>query len=274
MASVKGKELKVVALAMIFTFTLSASHAESNISQLETLFLEGRYEKVVSEADRLIDSKSYNKEEVYYLKGLSLLKLNKFRAGRESLEKVISGSKRPKRAFDAHAAIGDSYFLDGDVEKAIELYEDILKRYRGDKDVSSVYYRLGNCYRKIGQEDKARGYFDRVRESSPSSFEARLIPESKGGLGDGKKGVIPKYAGNYFSVQAGYFKSKRNAEKLAKRLSEKDYDSYIEPFTDSADTFYRVKVGRYKSKGEAKKEASRLNELGYSTKICTNEVCQ
>ena len=67
MASVKGKELKVVALAMIFTFTLSASHAESNISQLETLFLEGRYEKVVSEADRLIESKSYNKEEAYYL---------------------------------------------------------------------------------------------------------------------------------------------------------------------------------------------------------------
>ena len=75
-------------------------------------------------------------------------------------------------------------------------------------------------------------------------------------------------SGSYFYVQAGYFKSRNNAEGLTEKLKRKEYDSYLATQIKSSATFYRVKVGRFKTKSGAEEEASKLKSDGYKTRVC------
>lgn len=236
----------------LFTFTHSLSHAEpkkASMAGLEKLFLEARYDKALSEADRLIDERSSNRDEIYYLKGLSLLKLSRFKEAREAFAKIISKFQMSIRAFDAYVGIGDSYFLEGDMREAIRSYEDLLKKYPDDKNIIVVRNRLEDCRHAKGRAIKEPF----LPPKTSNSNSTRTVS---------------------FSVQVGYFKTKSNAERLARRLARKNYDSYVDTSSDSRDTFYRVKVGRAASKDEAQKLALKLKTLGYSTKICTDDLCQ
>ena len=238
------------------------------------MFLSGEYAKAVSESDRLIASRASNIDNVYYLKGLALLKSARYKEARENFEKVITKFQRTKRGFDARLGIGDSYLLGGDAGAAIKIYEEMLGRYRDDKNVSLVYHRLGNCYKRLGSNAKAAEYFDKLKSASPLSFEAKT-PSAL----EIKSGVILKDerqspSGGYFSIQAGYFKDRANAERLSRKLSGKNYDTFVEKAIDAGQAYYRVKAGRYGSKDEAKKAAAALKKLGYSTKICYDDIYQ
>lgn len=261
----------------LFLFNLSPSHAEpakALMADTERLFLEEKYDKVVSRANHLIDSRAANRDEVYYLKGLSLLKLKRFNEARESFEKIASGFQVSKRAFDAHIGIGDSYFLEENLNAAIKIYEDTLTRFHNDKNAPLVYHRLAMCHKKAGSGAKAAGYFNKLREAAPSSFEARMthdLDERPTGTVKHSKPIPGEW---YFSVQVGSFRNKTNAERLADKLSRKNYESFVEAAKDSGETLYRVKVGRYSQKEDAKKTASRLKSLGYGPRICTYDLCQ
>src|SRR3989338_10663257 len=80
-----------------------AEPAKATSAYIEKLFLEGKYERVVNEAG-----------DLYYIKGLAHLKLNKFKDARESFKKVMSRAARSKDIFDAYIGIGDAYFLEDD----------------------------------------------------------------------------------------------------------------------------------------------------------------
>lgn len=222
----------------LFTFIFCPAHAEpqkASFARAERLFLEGQYVDAASETGRLLAMRAPHRDEIYYLNGLSLLKLNRFKEARESFAKVISKYQISKRTFDAYMGIGDSYFLEGDMTKATRSYEEMIKRYPHDSNIILVRRRLDNC----------------------RSDTQQIIKEPK--------------ASSSFSVQVGYFKNRSNAERQAKKLKRKDYDSYIDIYSDSGSAFYRVKVGKFESNEEAQKLASELRDLGYSTKICTDD---
>ncbi len=259
----------------VFTFVAGNSYADKeSLEHAEKLFLEGRYEKVIYETGKLIDSKSYQRDELYYLKGLSELKTNKFKDARESFEKIITKFQSSRRNFDAYTGIGDSYFLEGNPKEAIPAYEEIISKFPNNKNISSIYYRLGNCHKKIAS-GKAKEYLDMSRRSSPLSFEARTAMNfDTPSVRTNSTTIISTNENNNFSVQAGCFKKRPNAEKLSKKLNSRNYDSYVETMKDSSTLLYRVKVGRYNTKDEAKKMSAKLNSLGYNTRVCSNDLCQ
>jgi N-acetylmuramoyl-L-alanine amidase len=74
--------------------------------------------------------------------------------------------------------------------------------------------------------------------------------------------------GGYFYIQAGYFKSRNNAEGLTEKLKRKGYDSYLATQIKNNSTFYKVKVGRFKARSEAEAEAAKLRSDGYKTRVC------
>jgi cell division protein FtsN len=74
--------------------------------------------------------------------------------------------------------------------------------------------------------------------------------------------------GNYYYVQAGYFKTRANAEKLNDKLLKKGYESSVATLVKYNMEFYRVKVGHFKTKAEAEEASKRLRKDGYFTKVC------
>ena len=249
-------------------------------ARAERLFLEGRYDSAIREADLLIDSKASRRDEIYYLKGLSELKSKRFKDARESFGMIISKYPGSKRVCDAYVAIGDSYFLEGNMDAAVKKYEEAVDSFPNDKNIGVIYYKLGCAYKQKGSSDKASYYFEKVKSAAPLSFEARMIS----GSGQGNRaGVYSKAtpenpvkhasAGNgVYSVQVGSFKNSRNAERMVRELADSGYESYIEPPGGSGGKLYRVKAGKCGSKEDAEDLAAKLRKAGYSIKICSNDA--
>lgn len=234
-------------LSLLF---LPQAHADADISVVEKPFMEGRYERAEYEAQRLIDGRSRQRQEVYYLKGLSELKLNKFKEARQSFEAIISKYFNSNRVFDAYVGIGDSYLLEGDTGNAIKKYDEIKERFPSDKNIALVDSRLAESRQKAPVV------------LSPANAENKTEPNP-----------VETYKGN-ISVQVGSFKSERNATSLSAKLTARGYQSYVELPLAEGDKLYRVKVGRMKFRGEAENLAARLNRDGYKTKICDDVSCQ
>ena len=284
MSNVKCQRLKILftlpLLLSVFGIQLATCYADADIASVEKLFLEGRYEKVISESDKLIDSNSRQRDELYYLKGLSQLKTDRFNEAKKSFEYILSRFPRSKRIFDAYLGIGDSYFLGGNKDMAIKIYSEMADKFQNDRNIGLVHYKMADCYRALGLNDKAKDFFSRAKSTSPLSFESKIV------RGSDVENIAPRQVSNikpreiprsetkeYISVQVGCFKSKRNAEKLSQKLLKDFYESYVETPSGTGDNLYRVKVGRFKSKEEAEGLASKLKKTGYSTKICTNNIC-
>lgn len=267
--------LFVLAAYFIFAQSLYASSG-SSLSILEKLFLEGKYSVVIAEADALIKSGSGKNDELYYLKGLSELKTNKLAAARTSFNRIISDHSRSKKAFDARIGIGDSYMLEGDNAKALSAYNDVIERYPSNDNIAIVYARLSSCYAGMGVNDKAYSCYEMVRKKAPLSFEAKIAPAVKAASKDTVAVSIPRPKADIgiYSVQVGSFKSKRNADRLSRKLSSRGYRSYVAIPVLSSDKFYRVRVGNLASKAEASKVASALESDGYRIKVCADDVCE
>lgn len=226
----------LIILILVFSFQLLA-YADTDISSVERLFLEGQYDKAERAAQSLIDQRSRQRYELYYLKGLSELKLNKLKEARESFGTIISKYPASNRIFDAHLGIGDSYMLEGNGQESAKIYNDIAIRFPKDKNIVLV--------------------------------KERLAMEAIPGNADLKPNVIPRSESKgYISVQAGCFKNRRNAESLSKKLISRGYKSYVELPMGSGDKLYRVKVGRLNSKEEADTIAAKLRRDGYKTTTC------
>ncbi len=284
MTNVKIKMSKfgiLTSLALIASFcNLEICYARATVeslSQVEKIFLQGKYDSVISESSRLINAGAYGREELFYLKGLSQMQLARFREARQTFEYMAERYPKGKRAFDGYIGIGDAFFLEGKYAESISGYNDAFSHFPDHKNASIVYYKIGSAYHKLGSEEKAKEYFDKAKKGSPLSFESRMIPKDlapSSGHGGAvsslsKPGLSEESdAGEYFYVQTGYFKSRNNAESLTEKLKRKGYDSYLATQMKNGSTFYKVKVGRFKTRSEAEAKARKLKSGGYKTRVC------
>jgi cell division septation protein DedD len=314
-----------------------ASAAGTKYDRLEQLFLEGRYADVVSEADGLIRSGYGRGEDIYYLKGLSELKLKRFTEARESFVYITGRAGHTRLAFDAYLGIGDSYMLAGRYNDAIGAYTRVADEFPSDRNLPAVYSRMADCNAALGLTDKAARYRGMARQMAPLSFEARgapavtpaarqatdyppaarpaarasasstsparpaarasftnVTPKKRAAepaeitdvvMAQDRPGHFSEMPGHPsppaqdrpghfsemprpFSVQVGSFKSRANAERLAKKLAASGYDARVEIPVGRSEKLYRVKVGPVSAAAEADAIAARLRQAGYSTKIC------
>ena len=244
------KVLPIFIFPLLFTinYQLSTCYAASDIANVEKLFLEARYDKVISESAKLIDARSRQRDELYYLKGLSELKTDRFADARRSFESILAKYARSKRAFDAAVGIGDSYFLENRYDEAVKSYNEVLAKFPKDKNIGIIPERINNCHKKTTNTV--------TEEPAEKHFIPQEVPRGE------KSSAI--------SVQVGSFKNKRNADKLSAKLHGMGYESFVEIPAGIGDKLYRVKVGRLGSKEEAEALAKRLKRSGYKVKICSD----
>lgn len=236
------KIASLIFIAVFFCATFAI--AEEVPSGIEKLFLQDRYENVVIEADKLIEARSYGRDQIYYLKGLSQLKLSRFSDARRSFEEMRTRYPRSKTAFFALVGIGDTYYLEGNTNEAARIYNEAISTYPNDRNISVVREKLSDCQRRGGST---------AARTTQYNFSA---------------GTSSSYGKNYLSVQVGSFKNSENAERLSRQLAARGYDTHVEKASDAKGDFYRVKVGRCSSRFEAEQLEARLKAGGHVTKIC------
>jgi tetratricopeptide (TPR) repeat protein len=98
----------------------------------------------------------------------------------DAIPLLESGLKSAPQRADLHAALGESYFMSGKAEKAIEEFKVLV-----DLDPSARSYAfLGLSYRHLGRFDKARKYFEAGLKRDPHNasclFNLGYIEERQG----------------------------------------------------------------------------------------------
>lgn len=73
---------------------------------------------------------------------------------------------------------GEAYFAQGEWLRAAEQFEGVLARFPGGAKVPDALLKLGMAQIKLGNPDKARAVFERLRREHPRSDAARRAPTS------------------------------------------------------------------------------------------------
>lgn len=267
--------IKFIPLIVVVVICLQSPgfcrHTEKDLPYLEQLFMEEKYEKVIDEADGLIDSSSRQRDEIYYLKALSELKTARFDGARQTFGELILKYPNSRRVFYARMGIGDSYCLQNNPSAAISIYNDVIEKFPEESNIKIVRDRISQCHNKIGlggtPNTVSGGSEKPFMAEKPVHQTTNFVPKSnfrpRTSARNKNEGTI--------SVQVGSFKSRTNAQKFGRELSSKGYESYVDmPVGHATDGLYRVKVGKLNSIEKAEELELRLKKDGYSTKIGAN----
>ena len=120
----------------------------------------------------VLDEDTHSRIKELCAKGDVLVERRQFEAAFSCYRDALNLVPKPVEDWEATtwvlAAIGDLYFIAGNIEKAIPAFEDAV-RCVGGLGNPFVHLRLGECYLELGQSDRAadeltRAYMGAGRE--------------------------------------------------------------------------------------------------------------
>lgn len=249
----------IVAIILFFIFlnTEWLLAKDTTLLKLEELLLKGDYIRLNYECNYLLSKPNLkDKDRVYYILAISLLKQNQFEQSRQVMEKIPLDFPKSTLLDDVSLLIADSYFLEKNFQEAVLRYKNVLIAYPRTKNLCFVYARLGESLRNMGNLEEAKYYFDLLKREFPLSLECSQIP------------TVESTNGSFYTVQLGSFSKSPNARKLCDELLNKGYDAYVTKLEDGQKTLYRVRVGHFQSRLEAEYQEDKLKKEGYPTRIC------
>ena len=172
----------------------SASRGKSaSLMTAERAFVKGDYEEVVSIGNKYGRGRRTLDDSLLHITGRALLKLGRFGEARNCFSRIINNSESDKLLDGAYIGLADSYYLEGNYENAKSHYENAVAYIPDSDEMPVVYYKLGECYAKLGDKSSSKEYYDKLQALYPYSLEAGL-------LSGGKSDFI------IYSVQVGSFK--------------------------------------------------------------------
>lgn len=86
----------------------------------------------------------------------------------DAIELLNQGLKIDPRRADLHAALGESYFTVGKVDKALQEFKTLLALDPSPRS----YAFMGLCYRHLGQYEEAKRYFQLGLKADPNNLPA------------------------------------------------------------------------------------------------------
>lgn len=149
----------------------------------ETLYLLGQVytqeSKPVDALDQLVRAHKFAPENTDVIYSLARVSMSQ-NYYEDSIPLLESGLQLAPERTDLHAALGESYFMSGKVDKAIEEFKHLI-----ELDPSARSYAfLGLCYRQLGRFDEARKYLEEGLKKDPHNgaclFNMGYIEERQG----------------------------------------------------------------------------------------------
>jgi len=240
-------------ILLSFTFSYAL-----NLDTLKTYFLGGDYKAAITEGERIMADaeEAPDLDELYYILGVSYLKDGNYLRASDIFEIILKEFKGSVFSPDAKLGLGDTYFLRQDYVKAKAHYQELLNESDNGRLLPLVYQRLGQCALKLGETDEAKSYLATMQQKYPGYLQ---MDES---------GAANPASVNFYAVQVGSFSKKKNAENLTQKLAGNGYPAYAEEAAARGIVSYRVRVGKFNSRKEAQEMESKLAQEGYPAKIC------
>jgi tetratricopeptide (TPR) repeat protein len=240
--------MKTFLLAAILSIGISFCCFATPLEEAYKSYLAEDYEEAINKAK----SADQNDEVLYFL-GLVSIKTGNYPQGREYFLKLMQNFPRSSLCQEASLKLADSYFLEGDFQRARALYKEVEKKYPSSDYRPLIYLKLARVASKTGQWEEKKKYINLLKEKYPASNELvvwNAIPVKE----------------DFFTIQVGAFSSRKNALNLSKELAAK-YESYI--ITDKVDDYvlYKVRVGKFKDRKEAERTWGKLVKQGYPARI-------
>lgn len=211
-------------------------------------YLIGDYEEALMRAKDLPED-----DGVLYFLGLTYIKLGNFPQAREYLIKLTHNYQRSAFYEQGLVRLADSYFLEGNLEKAKASYEELSKRAPSFNYAPLVYLRLAQIANKQGNWPDKKKYLAKLKEKYPQSAEVRFID-------------ILESNDDFFTIQVGAFSNIGNAVSLKEEIAAR-YEAYIVEDKNHGYILHKVRVGKFKNRKDAERIYGRLIKQGYPAKI-------
>lgn len=109
-----------------------------------------------------------------YRAALRLLRDRRFEEAGLALSKFVADN--PDHALIDRALywLAEVRYAKRDYRAAAAGFEDVLTKFPNSEKSPDALYKLGMCWRQLGNDDRARSYFRRLREQYPNSEAASL----------------------------------------------------------------------------------------------------
>ena len=103
-----------------------------------------------------------------YQQGYDLFHSRNYQAAIEAFESLIASNANHSLADNAQFWIGESHYALGQYRKAIVDFEKVFTFPKSNKN-PDAQFKLGLCYMRLGEKDKARDEFQRLVDVYPNS---------------------------------------------------------------------------------------------------------
>lgn len=159
-----------------------------------------------------------------------------------------------------------------DAPKAVMLFKEVFNKYPESKYADASVYRLSSYYYAAGEYQKASSYSKMLKTNYPFSPYIKLseerTPPKELKMNETKNVSLNKK----FTIQAGAFSKRENAEALKKDFKKTGYSSEIKEKTIAGTVFHIVYVGRYATEEEARNYLVVINkQLNLDGRVVTIE---
>ena len=232
-----------------------------DLDRAKIYFLRGDYKSAITEGERLLATyiTSSHSDRLYYILALSYMKDGNYLRASDIFEIILNEFKQSPYKEEATLGLGDTYFLRGEYDKAIQHYMELIKINGRSKLMAATYYRLSQCAFKQGDVSKGTEYLNKLKQDFPFNPELILNRDLC---------PLPDKDDFYYTVQVGAFSSLVNAQNLIDKLVQKGYPAYLGEIITGSAAPYRVRVGKFHLRQEAIDSRDNLTRDGYPTKIC------
>lgn len=146
---------------------------ESSEKKLDELILEFELIKKASLEAKEAEKKTEISSTDLYKSGLDAIKNGKTKEAREIFSRYLKNFPDGPLANNAQFWIGESFYDEGDYERSIIEYDDVIKKYPEGGKVAAAFLKQGMAFEKIKDPQTAKALYNKLIKQFPDSDEAK-----------------------------------------------------------------------------------------------------
>lgn len=240
-----AKKLRILILCLIVFLVWAGSACAMDLDRVKEHFLKGEWKDAIREGESLLaraGRDSSDLDQLYYYLGLCYYKDGNYLRSNDIFEIILKEFPRSRFAGPARKALKEA--------KDRLPSEPVIKK-------AELSYEKPDAVSQAPEPELVLAHEpDLVLAPEPDLI---LAPELR------KDIKAPSQV--LFFVQVGAFSSRRNADKLARKLQIAGYSVGVAVSESKHGPVHKVRVGSFPSRYDAQAAAKKLSRQGYPTKV-------